>query len=133
MRPTPWGFLGDLELAVLDRLWEGGPADAKAIHERFGRSRGIGLNTVQSTLKRLHEKNLLRRTKVSHAFVYEPGLSREEFHRGAVEDVVSALLHGEASAMVTAFVDVAERAGDDTLAQLEHLISERRRSRGAGE
>jgi predicted transcriptional regulator len=128
MRPSPWGLLGELELAVLDRLWESGGADAKAVHGKLGRRRGIGLNTVQSAMKRLHEKGLLRRTKVSHAFVYEPALSREDFHREAVDEVVQALLHGEADAMVAAFTDVAERAGDDTLAQLEHLIAERRRS-----
>lgn len=128
MRPTPWGLLGELELAVLERLWTHGAGDAKAVHGGLGRSRRITLNTVQSTMKRLHGKGLLRRTKVSHAFVYEPALSREEFQRDAVEEVVQALLHGEADAMVAAFVGVAERAGDDTLAQLEALIAQRRRA-----
>jgi len=128
MRPTPWGLLGDLELAVLDRLWEAGESDAKAVHAKLGRRRGITLNTVQSAMKRLHEKGLLKRAKVSHAFVYSPALSRESFHREAVGDVVAALLHGEADAMVAAFVGVAERAGDDTLAQLEALIADRRKA-----
>jgi predicted transcriptional regulator len=128
MRPTPWGLLGDLELAVLDRLWEAGEADAKAVHAKLGRRRGITLNTVQSAMKRLHEKGLLRRSKVSHAFVYAPALTRDAFHREAVGDVVAALLHGEADAMVAAFVGVAERAGHDTLAQLEALVADRRKA-----
>ena len=128
MRPTPWGLLGDLELAVLERLWGCGEADAKEVHRKLGKQRGITLNTVQSAMKRLHEKGLLRRTKVSHAFLYEPALSKEEFQRDAVGEVVEALLHGEADAMVAAFVDVAERAGDETLAQLERLIADRRRA-----
>ncbi len=129
MRPTPWGLLGELELAVLDRLWDSDGADAKEVHGKLGKKRGITLNTVQSAMKRLHEKGLLRRTKVSHAFVYEPALSKEEFQRDAVGEVVEALLHGEADAMVAAFVDVAERAGGDTLAQLERLIADRRRGK----
>ena len=128
MRSTPWGLLGELELAVLDRLWETGESDAKSVHTKLGRRRGITLNTVQSAMKRLHEKGLLKRAKVSHAFVYSPALSREAFHREAVGDVVAALLHGEADAMVAAFVGVAERAGDETLAQLEALIADRRRA-----
>jgi len=132
MRPTPWGLLGELELEVLDRLWLAGAGDAKAVHGRLGKRRKITLNTVQSAMKRLHEKGLLRRTKVSHAFVYEPALSKEEFHREAVGEVVEALLHGEADAMVAAFVDVAERAGGNTLAQLEQLIADRRRSKRRG-
>lgn len=132
MRPTPWGLLGALELAVLDRLWSTGDGDAKSVHARLGKRRGITLNTVQSAMKRLHEKGLLRREKVSHAFVYMPALSREEFQREAVGEVVDSLLHGEADAMVAAFVGVAERAGDDTLAQLEALIAERRRAGRGG-
>lgn len=128
MRPTPWGLLGELELAVLDGLWDSGELDAKSVHAKLGRRRGITLNTVQSAMKRLHEKGLLKRAKVSHAFVYSPALSREAFHREAVSDVVAALLHGEADAMVAAFVGVAERAGDETLAQLEALIAARRKA-----
>lgn len=125
MRSTPWGLLGELELAVLDQLWEAGKADAKGLHAKLGKRRGITLNTVQSAMKRLHQKGLLERSKVSHAFVYAPALTREAFHRDAVDDVVSALLDGEADAMVAAFVGVAERAGDDTLAQLEALVAAR--------
>lgn len=129
MRPTPWGLLGELELAVLDRLWGSNGADAKEVHRKLGRKRGITLNTVQSAMKRLHGKGLLRRTKVSHAFVYVPALTKEAFQRDAVGEVVEALLHGEADAMVAAFVGVAERAGGDTLAQLERLIADRRRAK----
>lgn len=132
MRPTPWGLLGELELAVLERMWTDGEGDAKSLHARLGKRRGITLNTVQSAMKRLHEKGLLRRAKVSHAFVYAPALSREDFHREAVSEVVDALLHGEADAMVAAFVGVAERAGDDTLAQLEALIADRRKATRGG-
>lgn len=133
MRPTPWGLLGELELAVLDRLWDCGGADAKEIHDQLGKKRGITLNTVQSAMKRLHEKRLLQRTKVCHAFVYAPALTKEEFQRDAVGEVVEALLHGEADAMVAAFVDVAERAGGDTLAQLEKLIADRRRTKAGNQ
>ncbi|TPV94015.1 MAG: BlaI/MecI/CopY family transcriptional regulator [Myxococcales bacterium FL481] len=126
MRPTRWGLLGELELAVLDQLWRSGESDAKTVHAKLGRHRGITLNTVQSTMKRLHEKRLLTRSKRSHAFVYVPAISRAAFHRDAVEDVVTALLHGEADAMVAAFVGVAERAGEDTLARLEALVASRR-------
>lgn len=128
MRSTPWGLLGKLELATLEWLWDAGPADATDVHAALGERHGITRNTVQSTLSRLHDKQLLGRTKVRHAFVYEAAVSREEFQREAVGEVVDALLQGEAGAMVAAFVGVAERAGDETLAQLEAEIAARRRA-----
>ena len=46
--------LGELERAILARLWSHGPADVKAMQRAIGEARGIKPNTVQSTLDRLH-------------------------------------------------------------------------------
>ncbi|MDP3216022.1 MAG: BlaI/MecI/CopY family transcriptional regulator [Deltaproteobacteria bacterium] len=119
-------LLGTLEAAVMDHLWKGGEGEAKAIHGALGARRGITLNTVQSTLKRLFEKNLLERDKVSHAHVYRPRLTREEFQHSALGELVGELMRGEADAMVSAFVELTERAGPEHLARLEALVAERR-------
>lgn len=113
----------------MEYLWAGGEGEAKAIHGALGAPRGITLNTVQSTLKRLFEKGLLERDKVSHAHVYRPRLSRDAFQRSALGEIVDALMRGEADAMVSAFVDLTERAGPEHLARLEALVAERRAQR----
>jgi predicted transcriptional regulator len=123
--------LGQLEAAVMDRLWTDGAADVKAVHRVIGESRGIALNTVQSTMERLYRKGLLSRYKLSHAFVYEPACSREEFGARVVGAVVRQLARDEPRTMLNAFVDVAEQGGDDVLAELEQLVAERR-SKGKG-
>ena len=84
---------------------------------------------VMRFMKRLFEKRLLERDKVSHAHVYRPRVTREEFHRGLVDELVTGLLPGQAEAVVSAFVDVAEKAGPEHLARLEALVAERRRKR----
>ena len=111
----------------MTHLWVGGEGDAKAVHVALGKRRGITLNTIQSTLKRLFEKGLLERDKISYAHVYCPRVTREEFHRGLLGELVSGLMHGQADAVVSAFVDLAERAGPEHLARLEALVAERRR------
>ena len=123
-------LLGDLESAVMNQLWASGEGDAKAVHAALGKRRGITLNTIQSTLKRLFEKRLLERDKVSHAHIYRARMSREEFHRGLLGELVGDLMHGQADAVVAAFVDVTERAGPEHLARLEAMVAERRRVLG---
>lgn len=118
-------FLGDLESAVIDHLWSHGPAEVKDVHRAIGEPRRIALNTVQTTLKRLHEKGLLTREKVSHAFVYAPAVTREEYQRRTLDQTLNLLLRGERSAMVSTFVDLAERAGPKELERLERLVGER--------
>lgn len=129
MRPP---LLGELETAVMSHLWDGGDGDAKAVHAALGKRRGITLNTIQSTLKRLYEKGLLHRDKVSHAHVYRPRVSRSDFHRDLINGLVGNLMRGQGEALVSAFVDVAERAGPEHLARLEALVAERRRKRARG-
>ena len=122
-------LLGELESAVMNHLWTGGDGEAKSVHGALGKRRGITLNTIQSTLKRLYEKNLLARDKVSHAHVYRARVTREDFHRGLIGELVGGLLDQHADSVVSAFVDLAERAGPETLDRLEAMIAERRRER----
>lgn len=121
--------LGELERAVLEHLWSAGRGDAKDVHAAIGRVRGITLNTIQSTLKRLFEKGLLRRDKVSHAHVYLPAIGREEFERAALDRTIAHVLGQKPDAMIAAFVDLTARAGDEHLARLEALVAARRRER----
>ena len=118
-------FLGELELAVMDHLWTHGGCDAKQVHRAVGRGRRITLNTIQSTLKRLFEKEFLVREKVSHAHIYSPRLNRAEFNRSALQEVVRTLMGGQSDAMLSAFIGVAERVGPEQLEHLELLIAER--------
>lgn len=118
--------LGALEMAVMEQVWGHGPADVKAVHRSISARRPITANTVQSTMERLYRKGVLAREKVSHAYVYSAARSREEVTAAVVSEVVGKLARGETDAMLAAFVDVAERTGDKTLARLEKLIAERR-------
>ena len=131
MPPPRSLLLGDLEQAVMDRLWTGGPQDVKACHLAIGRRRKITLNTIQSTMERLYRKGLLRRDKVSHAYVYEAALSREGYGALLAREVVAAAVGSAAPAsLLAAFVDLTERAGEDSLARMEQLIASRRGAPG---
>jgi predicted transcriptional regulator len=121
--------LGDLETAVMERIWAIGPADVKRVHKDIGRRRAITLNTVQSTMERLFRKALLAREKVSHAYVYSARVTREELARAAVAAALERVASGETETMLAAFVDLAARAGDDTLDRLEAMIAARRGSK----
>lgn len=119
-------YLGELELAILEELWSHGALDAKATHRIIGARRGIGLNTVQSTLERLFRKQLLAREKISHAYVYRPALERETLMERLIEHVVETFSQGRPEPMLTAFVDLAAKVDDANLSRLERLIAERR-------
>jgi predicted transcriptional regulator len=125
--PVP--FLGELELAVLEHVWQVGEVTAKEAHGELGVFRGISLNTVQSTLERLARKALLERNKAGHAYRYSAGVSREELIADLVGGVVGRL-QGDAAASILAFLDSMDHLDDEALARLEGELRRRRRKRG---
>jgi len=116
--------LGDLEMATLEHIWRVREGDAKSVHAELGVARGITHNTIQSTLDRLYKKQILRRRKVSHAFIYTAMLSRTDFLSQAIGAVVN-MVRGDSGEVLTAFVDFAARTDQQTLAALERTLAER--------
>ena len=123
--------LGALETAVMEHLWSQGSGDVKSVHAAL-KARKITLNTVQSTLRRLFDKQLLRRDKVSHAHVYSPRLTRQEYQRRMLADVVGDVLRGEADAALAAFVELAAEVDEAHLHRLEQLVAARLQTRDRG-
>jgi predicted transcriptional regulator len=117
--------LGELEREVLEILWAEGPQNPAAVHERVGAPRGISVNTVSSALKRLVEKGLLAREKVSHAYVYRAVVTRAELQRSLIGAIASQFGEENDSGFLAAFVDLAQAQGEETLRELEQMIAAR--------
>jgi len=129
--------LGWLETVVLDRLWAHGPADVAAMHERVGAPREragapreLSRNTIQSTLERLYRKGLADRCKRGRAYEYRARLTRAEWLTQSLSRLLDATPGADSALVLSAFVDLAERTGDENLDALEALVRARRRERG---
>lgn len=118
--------LGNLEVAVMEQLWAEPERTAKDLHERIGLVRGITLNTVQSTLERLHRKQLLERRKCGHAYRYSPLVRRDELVAAYMQDALGRF-GGDAAASIAAFVESADDIDEATLERLEAALVRRRR------
>lgn len=124
MLRVPELALGELESEVLEALWSKGAMTPGEVYEVVGVPRAIALNTVSSALKRLYEKELLSREKVSHSYVYSSRVSRVELQRMLI-GALAEQFGDEGVGLFAAFVDMAEERGEDTLRQMEQLIAAR--------
>lgn len=118
--------IGDLEMAVLHHLWAHGEADVQETHSAIGRARGITPNTVGSALERLHRKGLVSRTKQSHAYRYQPGISEDEFAARRIMDAAGGTRALAEAGLLAAFVDLVADEDDESLDRLEALIAQKR-------
>src|SRR5260370_13028832 len=67
---------GDLEYAVLAKLWELDTASARDIHGHVGEPAGLVYTTTAKVLDRLHDKGLVRRERRGKAFSYRARIAR---------------------------------------------------------
>lgn len=121
--------LGELELTVMNHVWENGETDAKYLAGKIQEERLCSLSTVQTTLERLVKKNLLQRHKQGYAYHYSALASRGEFMGRMMKDVVSLLHDGKSSTILSSFVNVAATLEDAALDELEQLIRDKRRQK----
>jgi predicted transcriptional regulator len=84
------GF-GDLETVVMDRLWAAdGPTTVREVLEQLRRDREIAYTTVQSTMDNLHRKGWLTRDREGKAYLYTPGMTREQYSAQMMRDALDA-------------------------------------------
>lgn len=108
--------LGAREIDALDRLWSSGQLSAQALLEQMGQTQ-LTLNTIQSTLERLHRKGLVLREKRGRAYQYTAALSRAQLISRLLRDVADEVGGGELAPMISGFVDFV--AGDDPAIETE--------------
>jgi predicted transcriptional regulator len=71
---------GDLEAAIMDRLWERGrPSLVREILDDLREDRPLAYTTVMTVMDNLHRKGWLRRERDGRAWRYEPTGSRSGY------------------------------------------------------
>ena len=90
--------LGKRELAILEVLWQQGSLSAQQVHSFL--LEDITLSTVQSTLERLHRKDLLQRHKESRAFFYTAVMHKTDLISNLLHDIAADLSAGDMAPIV---------------------------------
>ena len=121
--------VGELELKVLECVWESPGIDARQITAQLALDAPCRLTTVQAGLERLVRKEMLEREKEGHAYRYFAARSRSELLGSMLRDVIQLLHDGKANTILSSFVNVADRLNDNALDELEAMIQRKRRDR----
>jgi BlaI family transcriptional regulator, penicillinase repressor len=120
---------GDLEYAILAKLWELGSASARDIHTRVGEPEGLVYTTTAKVLDRLRAKRLVSRERKGMAFIYRPRVVRAVVDGARARAFLTRLLGPAPHSAVSTLVDAMESLDPKLLDELAELIATRRRSR----
>jgi BlaI family penicillinase repressor len=97
--PTPTAR----EMEILKVLWEHGPGSVRSVFRILSAGEDLAYNTVQTLMRIMDEKGLLKHHVEGRTFVYTPRYSRDEsaarfldrVFDGAVDQLVQSLLRNE--------------------------------------
>ena len=120
---------GDLEYAVLSKLWELGSATARDIHTQVGEPAGLVYTTIAKVLDRLHAKRLVSRERKGMAFIYRPRVARDVVQAARARAFLNRLLGPAPRSAMATLVEAAESLDPKLLDDLTEAIAARRRSR----
>jgi BlaI family transcriptional regulator, penicillinase repressor len=112
------------ELEILKVLWELGSGSVREVRERLCPSGELAFNTVQTLLRIMEDKGLVRHRAAGRTFIYSPRHSRERVASRFLNKVFDGSLDQFVLSMLRA-KDVS--AGE--LKELEELIAEARREK----
>lgn len=129
INPPP---LGELEIQVLEYLWQEADATAKEFHEYVSVDRPSSLNTVQSAMERLFRKGLVIRKKVSHSYRYSAKVTKADLLGHLINDLVGKF-NSDSRSSAAAFLNAAEQLDAQTLDLLEAEIARRKHQRSKKE
>jgi predicted transcriptional regulator len=118
--------LGPLESEIMDVVWDAGEVTVRDVHRTLNEHRPIAYTTVMTTLGRLTDKGLLRRTEDQPAHRYSALVSREEYASSTVKSVVDWLVQHFPDPAVAYFVDKVEKEDEEVIERLREAIDQRR-------
>jgi BlaI family penicillinase repressor len=102
-----------LEMAVMETLWERGPATVRDIQESFPEKDQPAYTTVQTTVYRLEAKKVLRRTtKVGKAHLFEAVVSRKAAQHRLIDDLLG-LFGGRTQPVMSHLIETGQLTLDD--------------------
>jgi predicted transcriptional regulator len=121
MNPT------DREIEILKVLWDIGAGGVRAVHERMAAGGGdVHFNTVQTQLRIMDRKGLVKHRRDGRTLIYRPVYTREHESSRFLNQVFDGSLDQLVLSMLT-----AEKVDPQTLDELEELIKEaRKKERG---
>jgi BlaI family transcriptional regulator, penicillinase repressor len=109
--------LTELQLAILQVIWERGEATTQDIHARLHEDRGLALTTVATLLSRLEKREILEHRKAGRQYLYRALVTRPEVRRSKIRELTETLFEGDAIALISHLV----RSGETEQGELERV------------
>jgi predicted transcriptional regulator len=90
----------EVELQILNALWERGPSTVREVHHALQDERATGYSTTLKMMQVMTEKGLLLKDEDHRPQVYRPAISQEQAQTQFVDDMIQRVFGGAADKLI---------------------------------
>ena len=123
---SPAYRLGDLQLRILQSLWDRPDSSVAEVHAELKPERDLAYTTVATMLRKMETRGLVAHREEGRSLLYRALVAAEEVSRSVGQHLVDRLSAGSLTEAVSHLLTSREVSRDE-LDQLEKLIKEAKR------
>lgn len=118
--------LGDLQLKIMQILWERGESAVSVVHHALGGSAQFAYTTVATMLRKMEARGLVAHREEGRSFIYRAKVAAEEVSRRMSDHLVDRLFEGSLTEVVSHLLTTRAVSAEE-LVKLERMIAERKK------
>ena len=122
--------LGELQLQIMQVLWNTGPATVADVHEAL-HDRGLAYTTIATMLRKMEDRGLVGHQALGRKFVYHAAVSGQDVTRSMAGDILDRLFEGSLADMLHHMLTERDVTHEE-LQRLEALIAKRKQQSQRG-
>jgi BlaI family transcriptional regulator, penicillinase repressor len=126
MAHRPLDNLGELQLAVMNVVWELGEATVGQVRDRLAPEKELAYTTVLSVMQKLEKAGWIKHRSDGRSYVYLPRRSRTDAERSALRQFTERAFGGDQLVLFQHLLD-DERMTEAELAELRKMLKRRRK------
>ena len=116
--------LAELQLAIMQVLWERGEATVSEVREALQVSRPLAYTTIGTMLSKMEANGQVAHRSDGRINIYRPLLERDDVSRSMLTDLTERLFQGDVTHLMCTLLDGCEVSADE-LKRLKRLIAAR--------
>jgi predicted transcriptional regulator len=113
--------LGELQHAIMQKLWEHGEATVAEVHEALHADRGLAPTTIATMLRKMEDKGVVAHRIDGRHFIYRATISQEMVRSSMLGELLDRLFAGDPAALVAHLV-ADHDIDDDEINRLRALL-----------
>jgi len=117
-------LLGNLELEIMERMWQIGEATVQQVAGTINRRRPIAYTTVMTVMGHLVDKGLLARAMEGKRYRYRLTKNRQEFLQETSKSRIRTLLDDFGDLAIAQFLGEIDNVDAGRLEELRSLVQE---------